>query len=158
LYDKHSILSFQVREVYAFANVRGPESKPVLGRGLGELMKEAKAPSRTPAESEAESTNLSPGMAALLRAGSEDPPAEAGAELKTSQPEAPGKRPEPQRTKWLLRGSLLLADALLLGLVASLAFRGNRPLSLMEAALCVIAILTGAWLSLIAIWDWRKPK
>ena len=88
---------------------------------------------------------FSAGMAVLVRGGNE-----------AAKPEAP---PEPRastvgldRGKRLLKGSLILADLLLLGLVICLVFRRHGSLGFMEISLCVIAVVMGSWLTCLALW------
>ena len=135
-------------------------SKSALGRGLGHLMKGAKeSPQR--AEGEAQPTSVTPGMAALLRVGNGGPKPETQSPHGTppSQSEPPVSPGAARRGKWVLRVSLFAADALLLGLAARLVFKSSGPLSFLETALCVVAVMMGAWLSCLALcWAWKKAK
>ena len=88
---------------------------------------------------------LSAGMAVLLRGGNE-----------AAKPEAP---PEPRastvglhRGKRLLKGSLILADLLLLVLVIYLVFKSHGTFGFVEISLCVIAVVMGSWLTCLALW------
>jgi len=88
---------------------------------------------------------FSAGMAVLVRGGNE-----------AAKPEA---LPEPRastvglhRGKRLLKGSLILADLLLLGLVIYLVFRSHGTFGFVEVSLCVIAVVMGSWLTCLALW------
>ena len=42
---------------------------------------------------------------------------------------------------------------------ARLVFKSSAPLSFLETALCVVAVMMGAWLSCLALcWAWKKAK
>jgi len=88
---------------------------------------------------------LSPGMAALVRGGQEPAGPEALPEPRVS---TPGLR----RGKRLLKGSLILADLLLLGLAIYLVFRSQGTFGFVEVTLCVIAVVMGSWLTCLALW------
>jgi hypothetical protein len=111
-------------------------------------MKGAKGP---PSEEEqaAEGGSLTPGMAALLRPGNGEPKA-------IHQGEEPQPPPVPletlRRRRWL-RTSLWLADVLLVALAARLVFQRGGAFGFMEALLCVVAVVLGAWLSCLALWS-----
>ncbi len=94
-------------------------------------------PAGTPAK-------LSPGMATLLRAGN------GHQEKLPTEPGEPARRVPKSRR--LLRLSLCLADVLLLGLAARLAFKNGGSFGWLEIALCSIAVLIGAWLTCLALW------
>jgi hypothetical protein len=73
-----------------------------------------------------------------------------------TKPEAP-KEPRAStaglhRGKRLLKGSLILADLLLLGLVIYLVFRSHGTFGFVEISLCVIAVMMGSWLTCLALW------
>ena|SRR6266404_3808985 len=120
-------------------------SKPALGRGLGKLMKEGSAasPSSDPAVKPA---SLSLGMGALLRGGN-------GAPKPAGQPEAnPPPAQSEQRWKRVTQTSLVVADFLLVGLVARLAFKSGGPLGPTDLMLCIVALVIGAGLTSLALW------
>jgi len=50
-----------------------------------------------------------------------------------------------------LKGSLILADLLLLGLVICLVFRNHGAFGFVEVSLCVIAVVMGSWLTCLAL-------
>jgi hypothetical protein len=136
--------------------------KPALGRGLEKLMKAAKPP---PAEDPAsQPPTLSPGMAALLRRGNapSKPPAhrhtEADSGEKSGASQTPDILPADAGTpaasghKRVLRASLIVADVLLVGLAARMVFKSGGHFGFIETALCVVALLIGAWLACLALW------
>jgi hypothetical protein len=141
---------------YVLVKLEDTMSKSALGRGLGHLMKGAKGESP-----EGEAGSVTSGMAALLRVGNGGPKPET-----QSPSEAPPNPPEPavspvtaRRGKWMLRVTLFAADGLLLALAARIVFKSNRPLSFLETALCVIAVMMGAWLSILALcWVFEKKS
>jgi hypothetical protein len=47
---------------------------------------------------------------------------------------------------------MFIADILLIVLVARLAFVSHGHFGLAEAALCILALAIGAWLSCLALW------
>jgi hypothetical protein len=109
------------------------------------LLRETAEPSTPSGGSAAQPAKLSPGMATLLRLGDEN-----------HEPETPGSvfsetpRTEPKRLKVLLRISLVLADALLVFLAVRLVVLAHGPLDFLGVALCVAAVIAGAWLSCLA--------
>ena len=133
-------------------------SKPVLGRGLGKLLKDgnSETPSGTPAgekssppdtDSETPETGrLSPGMASLLRK-----PAEKESPSNAEQTSAAEKPPRPSNPR-LLRTSLVVADVLLLALTFHLVLKSPGRLGYFEVILCIVAIALGGWLTCLAIW------
>src|SRR6266566_2126477 len=90
-------------------------------------------------------SQLSAGMAVLLRGGNEAAKPEA-------QPEPRASTPGLHRGERLLKGSLILADLLLLGLVICLVFRSHETFGFVEISLCVIAMVMGSWLTCLALW------
>lgn len=121
-------------------------AKSGLGRGLSTLLKGPKEP--PPREGSApESAPLSPGMAALLRRSNgkdgtqDEEPLFAASQVPTSS-----------LGKAILRISLFSADLVLLTLVARLAFMGSGYLGVLEIAICVLALVIGAWLACLALW------
>src|SRR4051812_44259422 len=80
-------------------------SKPALGRGLGNLMKETPTVSSSPPEaaSSVQPANISPGMATLLRGNREQPKPEPHAE---SKPPAQPNPTLPEQNHSLLKISL----------------------------------------------------
>ena len=136
------------------SEVKTPPSKSALGRGLGDLMKRAEVAPPTPSAPPAgQPSALTPGMAALLRDNAA--PVSGPARLQPGS-ETANPPPELRFEKWMLRGSLLLADVLLLGLAAWLIVRGGHPLSWVQVALCVLAVAMGAWLTFLGLWwEWK---
>ena len=63
--------------------------------------------------------------------------------------EQPVQVPHPHRN--LARLSLWSADLLLLGVAAYMAFGTGEPLSPARILLCIVALLMGAWLSILAL-------
>jgi hypothetical protein len=114
-------------------------------------MKEAKNPSPE-SENAPKPASLSPGMATLLQGGNG---AEAKAEPKLETPPVPS--PEMRQRPLLIRGSLLIADGLLVGLAVRLVTRNGGHLGFAGIALCILAFLVGAWLTCLAIW-WPESK
>jgi hypothetical protein len=119
-------------------------AKSALGRGLQHLMKER--PSPRGQENPAEKASVTPGMAALLSGGNghakDQQPAPADAQnLATAV-----------RKRKLIQASMFIADSLLIGLVARLAFVSHGHFGLVEVALCTLAVAIGAWLSCLALW------
>src|ERR1043166_908429 len=110
-------------------------SKSALGRSLGHLLRGMKT---SPPKAGPEL-----GLAALLRPGNgganTDTQLEAKPETQAvqSRPEMPI---EMSGTKWLVRVSLVLADVVLLGLVALLFFGTERPLGFLEILIGVMAV------------------
>ena len=94
---------------------------------------------------------LSPGMASLLRPPNGAPEPEAAAPV----PPAPNVTPF-SMTRRLVLVSLVLTDALLVGLAAWLAIKVPGRLGWGGRALCLIALLSGAWLSCLALWLGRQ--
>jgi hypothetical protein len=99
-------------------------------------------------ENSCEKAKVTPGMAALLRGGNGE-----------------GKEPEPTnkaepaedltgkaRKRMLIQGSLFVADLLVIGLVARLAFVSHGQFGAMEVVLSILALAIGAWLSCLALW------
>jgi hypothetical protein len=128
-------------------------AKPALGRGLGKLMKEAQAP--PPLNDPVSKSGTAPaGVATLLR-GVKDP---VKPSLSIVQPLA---KPQPRggeaargqsRSNLPMRISLVLADVVMIGLVAHIAFYRTEPLGWLELTLCIIAMVLGAWLACLALW------
>ncbi len=121
-------------------------AKPALGRGLGNLMP-AEQKAQTPSQPTLPGM-ISPGMAALLRAEKS-----ATGEI----PEKPGGQLTndchlPRALLLTVRISLVAADILLCGLVLGWALKHGLPSGFWENALCVAALILGAWLSVLAFW------
>lgn len=110
-------------------------------------MKEPPASPRpeTPSDKPAQVT---PGMAALLRGGNGD----ARAHSQTGEADDPVKTRAAARKRKLIQVSLIVADLLLIGLVARLAFVSHGGFGFVEVSLCVVALTIGAWLSCLALW------
>ena len=122
-------------------------AKSALGRGLGKLLKEAKAIPRETEPGEKIPT-LSPGMATLLKAGNGGPKPEQ----KPTEAEANAQAQERKEWKRLVRLSLVVADVLLVLLAAWLVFKSGGHFGAMEMLLCAAALGLGAWLSCLALW------
>ena len=115
-------------------------AKTGLGRGLDHLLKER--PASVGPENSPEKAKVTPGMAALLRGGNGD-----GKETEVGEDRA-GRA----RKRMLIQGSLIVADLLVIGLVARLAFVSHGQFGAMEVALSILALAIGAWLSCLALW------
>jgi len=124
-------------------------SKSALGRGLGKLLKEAKAVPRE-TESGEKIPTLSPGMATLLKAGNgggPKPEEKAATDMGANAPPQ-----ESKDCKKLVRLSLVVADVLLVFLAARLVFKSGGHFGAVEILLCAAALGLGAWLSCLALW------
>jgi hypothetical protein len=120
-------------------------AKTGLGRGLQNLMKEPPVSPRTENPSD-KSAQVTPGMAALLRGGNGE------AKAQSSEVDDPIRKQAAERRKNLVQVSLVLADLLLLAVVARLAFVSNGQFGFIEVMLCILALAIGAWLSCLALW------
>ena len=121
---------------------------------MGKLMKEVQAPpssSQPVSKPETGST----GVATLMR-GVKTP---AKPSLTIVQPLAK-RQPrggeaacgQSQRSNLPMRISLVLADLVMIGLVARMAFQSTEPLGWLELTLCILAMVLGAWLACLALW------
>ena len=121
-------------------------AKTGLGRGLQHLMKEQPAGGR---ESSPQKAQVSPGMAALLRGGNG-----AGGEPQNGDKseQAEESRAATRRKRLLIQVSLFVADLVVIGLVVRLAFVSHGRFGVIEAALSILALAIGAWLSCLALW------
>lgn len=109
-------------------------SKPALGRRLGALLtSQVNSPGTTP--------KVTRGVATLI-SGSRDPAASAAPAPTAPSPETLTAAAQWTRLRWML----VVADLLLCGMAATILLRPGSPVRLEEAALCVAAILLGAWL------------
>jgi hypothetical protein len=122
-------------------------AKSALGRGLQNLMKEPPVAARpeNPCEKAAQVT---PGMAALLRGGN----GEIKASSQPDEADDPAKTQAAARKGKMVQTSLVLADLLLMALVARLAFVSHGRFGMVEVFLCGLALAVGAWLSCLALW------
>ena len=77
-------------------------------------------------------------MASLLKAG-------------TTQPGQPAPPADNSSNRKLARISLWTADILFLGVSAYMAIGSAAPLSGARLVLCVVSLLMGAWLSILAL-------
>jgi hypothetical protein len=121
-------------------------SKPVLGRGLGNLLKGGAAPppaAQPEQPAQPNLPNLSPGMATLLRGSNGDAESE-----NEPRPAAP---PPISLNRKLLMLSLVLADLVLIIILARMAFRTEGHFGFVEVVLSVIGMTIGAWLSCLAL-------
>ncbi len=113
-------------------------NKPVLGRGLGNLMEGSKVVGQS--DSAAPPSGFSHGLGNFLR--------------RDSAANADGSR-EPARSisttaRRRLRWSLLAADALLAALVVWLLWAKPLVLGWVGTALCLAAVAFGSWLAWLA--------
>jgi len=122
--------------------ILGSVAQSALGRGLENLMKGGASPSTEVRAGK--KAQFSAGMAVLVRGGNEA--------AKPEQPEPRASTPGLHRAKRLLKGSLILADLLLVGLVIYLVFRSHGTFGFVEVSLCVIAVVMGSWLTCLALW------
>jgi len=123
-------------------------AKSGLGRGLGHLMKER--PVSAGPENSPEEARVSPGMAALLRGGNgENNGSHPARQSQLVEEEDSARR---TRNRVLIQASLFVADLLVIGLVARLAFVSHGKFGLVEVALSILALAVGAWLSCLALW------
>jgi hypothetical protein len=134
-------------------------------------MSQTKPPPK-PGEAGEKPGRLSPGLGAFLRGGRGDEKRETQPELPSAEA-ADRSRPDQRDdggdgntdsetgvpsdarqlagSKRLLRGSLVVADLLLVGLAARLAIKAHGHLGFAEVALCVVAVGMGAWLACLAV-------
>src|SRR5262245_48659318 len=103
-------------------------AKSGLGRGLEHLMKER--PASAGAENSSDKAKVTPGMAALLRGGNGD-----GKESEATSKETPEDVAGRARKRMLIQGSLFVADLLVIGLVARLAFVSHGQFGIAEVTL-----------------------
>ena len=116
---------------------------------MGNLMKEAKSPP-PPSENAPKPASLSPGMATLLQGGN-------GATEKADASSSADPSPEMRRRQRLIRGSLFVADGLLVVLAVRLVVKSGGHVGFAGVALCILAFLVGAWLTCLALW-WPESK
>lgn len=115
-------------------------NKPVLGRGLGNLMEGSKVVGQTDPAASSVPVEFSHGLGNFLR---RDP---AANEETSREPARFVSAMECRRLRW----SLFAADALLAALVVWLIW--SRPVALGWAgtAFCLAAVTLGAWLAWLA--------
>jgi hypothetical protein len=129
------------------ANDSSNMAKTGLGRGLQHLMKDP--PASRVSETPSQKTEVSPGMAALLRGGN----GAAKEPQNGGKPEqAEESRAATRRNRRIIQASLFVADLLVIGLVARLAFVSHGRFGLIEITLSILALAIGAWLSCLALW------
>ncbi len=121
-------------------------SKPALGRSLGSLL-----PSQgdSPATAHAHS-KVTSGVATLI---SGNRPPESSAAPSPTSPETLAAVAHWTRLRWML----VVADLLLCGMAATIMLRRTSPVRPEETALCVAAILLGAWLGCSA-WSMGRQR
>jgi len=90
---------------------------------------------------------VTPGMAALLRGGNGE-----GKEPEATKNGEAGDIAQRARKRMLIQGSLFVADLVVIGLVARLAFISHGQFGLIEVSLSILALAIGAWLSCLALW------
>lgn len=124
--------------------------KLVLGKGLRALLNGTRVPGGPAPASSASvdlaRTGLGPGLGTLLR----------GEQKSGLQPESDSTSPVSSlnslRRKWtLVKGILLAADLLLLSLASVLVFKSSGPLSILEWLLCILSLVLGAALAVLAL-------
>ncbi|MBI2926359.1 MAG: hypothetical protein HYY24_11740 [Verrucomicrobia bacterium] len=125
-------------------------SKSALGRGLGNLLEDAKAAGRSatagvPTATENE-PQVDPGLSVLLQGAPSNGPAAAKATTAT-RPDAASRT----ANHTLLRWSLVGADVVVCALVLLFAAAKPGRLSTAELLLCLLAMGVGAWLSCVAV-------
>ena len=120
--------------------------KSGLGRGLEHLMKERLSPAAPGPDDSSQKAKVTPGMAALLRGGNGE-----GKE-PTNKAETAEDLAARARKRMLIQASLFVADILVIGLVARLAFVSHGKFGVIEVALSILALALGAWLSCLALW------
>jgi len=102
------------------------------------------------AENPSQKPHVTPGIAALLRGGNgEAKEPKPGDEAQPADEEGRAVR---TRNRRLIQASLFVADLLVIGLVARLAFVSHGRFGLIEIALSILALAVGAWLSCLALW------
>ena len=119
-------------------------SKKVLGRGLGELLPDRGAPVSRESASLPRSkdpTDLGPGLRVLVLQKN-------GTAPKTGAASTPNRGPD----LLLVKLSLVLADACLVGMVFIWRRYAATPMLWTEAAICTGIILFAAWLTCLAAW------
>jgi hypothetical protein len=99
------------------------------------------------AENSSEKAKVTPGMAALLRGGNGEDKGQEAISKEVSE-DVTGRA----RKRMLIQGSLFVADILVIGLVARLAFVSHGQFGFVEVALSILALAIGAWLSCLALW------
>ena len=107
-------------------------------------------PASASPENPSQKPQVTPGMAALLRGGNGEAKQQP-LTAKSSHADAESLAVAARKRK-LTQASLLIADILLIGLVARLAFVSHGHFGLVEVALCILALAIGAWLSCLALW------
>ncbi len=115
-------------------------NKPVLGRGLGDLMEGSKVVGQTDPAAPPGPVGFRHGLGNFLR---RDPAADADASREPARSASAMAR---RRLRW----SLFAADALLAALVVWLLW--SRPVALgwVGTAFCLVAVTLGAWLAWLA--------
>lgn len=100
-------------------------------------------------ESSPVEARVSPGMAALLRGGNgENNGSHPARQSQLAEEEDRARR---TRNRVLIQASLFVADLLVIGLVARLAFVSHGQFGVVEVALSILALAVGAWLSCLAL-------
>ena len=125
-------------------------SKSALGRGLGNLLEDAKVTGRPPTAGAPTATEnepqVDPGLSVLLQGSAPNGPATPKVAPAT-RPDKPGHA----GNHTLLRWSLVGADVVVCALVLLFAAAKPGRLSTVELLLCVLAMGVGAWLSCVAV-------
>ena len=112
-------------------------SKPALGRSLGSLLPPQGDRPATPGTP----PKVTLGVATLI-SGNRPPESSAAPAPSPASPETLAAVAHGTRLRWML----VAADLLLCGMAATIMLRRTSPVRPEEAALCVAAILLGAWL------------
>ncbi len=123
-------------------------SKPALGRGLGSLLPNQGNTSTA----ENSSTKVTLGVATLI-SGNRTAESSETAPPPLTPPETFTVTAHRTRLRWML----VTADLLLCGMAAAILLRKTTPVRPEEAALCIAAILLGAWLGCSALTLGRNP-
>ena len=122
-------------------------SKPALGRGLGSLLSSRRVDST---ESAPSPVRVTPGVAALISGSRETCSTSQRAAGVSPAEEAPARKSDERDVQAVaratrLRWMLVAADAALCGMAAIILLRSPK-LRPEEIALCIAAVLLGAWL------------
>lgn len=128
-------------------------SRSVLGRGLGQLLRDPRLAQRVVSAGKPAGTAAAPGLDPGLRALLEE--RRDGQPVNPFAPPRPGTNGSPSGQKGvavlLLKTSLVAGDAALCGVVGLMVWRAAGGLSALELASCVMALSLGAWLSCLAV-------
>ncbi|MBK8000462.1 MAG: hypothetical protein IPK15_17520 [Verrucomicrobia bacterium] len=127
-------------------------SKPALGRGLGSLLSSRHVDSTAPAPS---TTRVTPGVATLISGNQRTAGVSPIEDASVRQAAKLDVRTVARTTR--LRWMLVAADVALCGMATVLLLRSPK-LRPEEIALCIAAVLLGAWLACGAWMLGRDPQ